>query len=510
VLSRDGLTDATTVSLDQASDQGNGKRAMALAMSEVQAIVQRVCTRPDVLAACHQHDIGFVVEALGKHRPKVTQGQIAALTGISQGRLSEYMRHKRTPEKASLFRDFADGLDMPAIARQALGLASTRSASAGRGLVPAMREPPDDTDLAYPETTDHAAENATRLWEADLADPTELTRGRVDPGRWNDASLRWLVDPVSQPAESVNGVRIGMADVARFRATVEMFRQLDDRYGGGHARQALLQYLRIDAERLLHGKYTDFVGQALFSSVAEATLLAAWMTYDAAPASRLAQKYFIQALGLAQAGNDHLLGGSVLDAMSHQATYTGRFREAANLARAARTGTRGVATATLTSHFHTMEARALARLGDARACDRALTEATMEFELRNPDADPQWIRYFNEVEIAAEFGHCLRDLGRATDAAQYASASIVAINDEMFMRSDFFAAMVLADSYVAAGELEQACRVALKALTAGEQIRSARCVKYLREFRQHLEHVGMNNAMGQREFKLSVLISHLG
>ena len=54
--------------------------------------------------------------------------------------------------------------------------------------------------------------------------------------------------------------------------------------------------------------------------MAEATLLAAWKTYDGAPASRLAQKYLIQALSLAQVGNDRLLGASILDAMSHQAT----------------------------------------------------------------------------------------------------------------------------------------------------------------------------------------------
>jgi hypothetical protein len=468
---------------------------MALALSEVRVIVQRVCTRPDVLEACQQHDIGYVVDVLGKNKPKVTQGQIAALTGIAQGRLSEYMRHKRTPEKVAIFRDFADGLGMPAVARQALGLAPPQSGAADRGLVPAMREPPDDTNLAYPETADDAAANATTLWHVDLVDPTELTRGRIDPGRWNDASLRWLVDPASQAVESANGVHIGMPDVVRFRVTVEMFQRLDDQYGGGHARQALIQYLRIDAERLLRGRYTAAVGAALFSSVAEATLLAAWMTYDAAPASRLAQKYFIQALKLAQVGNDRLLGASILDAMSHQATYTGRFLEAANLSRAARTGTHGVATATLTSHFHTMEARALARLGDAKACDHALAEATREFERRNPDSDPRWIRYFTEAELAAEFGHCLRDLGRAGDAAHYASASIGAVNGDMFMRSDFFAAMVLADSHLGAGELEQACYVALKALTAGEQIRSARCVKYLREFRQHLECAGNTTAV---------------
>ncbi len=104
--------------------------------------------------------------------------------------------------------------------------------------------------------------------------------------------------------------------------------------------------------------------------MAEATLLAAWMSYDSVPRSALAQRYFIQALALAQAAGDRLLGASILDAMSHQATYTGRFAEAANLARAARTGTTGIATATLTAHFHTMEARALSSR-DGVACRSA-------------------------------------------------------------------------------------------------------------------------------------------
>ena len=103
------------------------------------------------------------------------------------------MSHKRKPEKAAIFRDFADGLDMPPAARRALGLTPDRPATVGGGLVPAMREPLDDKGLAYPDTPDDAAENVTNLWEADLADTTELVRGRVDPGRWNDASLRWLV-----------------------------------------------------------------------------------------------------------------------------------------------------------------------------------------------------------------------------------------------------------------------------------------------------------------------------
>ena len=156
--------------------------------------------------------------------------------------------------------------------------------------------------------------------------------------------------------------------------------------------------------------------------------------------------------------------------MSHQATYTGRFAEAANLARAARTGTRGLATPTLTAHFHTMEARALARLHDARACGSALSEAVREFDRRNPDDDPAWFQYFNEAELAAEFGHCFRDLGRAVDASQHASQSLAATGETTFLRSDFFAAIVLADAHLAAGEPEQACAVALKALTGLPQL----------------------------------------
>jgi hypothetical protein len=314
-----------------------------------------------------------------------------------------------------------------------------------------------------------------------------LQRGRIDLGAWKDASLRWLVDPVSPPeADLLGGTRGGLGDVERFRVTVEAFRLLDDRFGGGHARQALIQYLNADGDRLLRGRYGESVGNALFSSVAEATLLAAWMSYDSAPRSALAQRYFIQALGLAQAGGDRLLGASILDAMSHQATHTGRFGEAASLARAARTGTAGIATPTLTAHFHTMEARALARLGDARGCDRALADAVREFERRTPDDDPAWIRYFDEAELAAEFGHCLRDLGRASDAVRYASRGVGAVDGAGFVRSDFFATMVLADAYLAAGDLEQGCATALAALSAGELIRSARCVNYLREFGRHL------------------------
>jgi transcriptional regulator with XRE-family HTH domain len=460
---------------------------VALAISEVRGIVQRACARQDVLDACTRRDLGTVITVLKSLG--VAQGQIAELTGISQGRLSEWATGKRTPRATSTFESFAGGLGLPPAARQALGLAPGTAAISGLLLAHSREVPKLDVGLEYPSTPAQAAGNVSVLWQADLSDQQVAGHGLVTPAAWNEASLRWLVAPAAIPGDGgavPDGIRVGMGDVERFRDTVEMFRELDDRFGGGHARDALIRYLQGDAVRLLHGRYPDTVGNALLSAVAEATMLAAWMTYDSTPHSPQAQRYFIQALGLAQQGGDRLLGAGILDAMSHQATYTGRFREAASLAQAARTGTAGIATASLTAHFHTMEARALARLGDAKGCELALAAAVTEHERRRPEADPAWFQYFDEAELSAEFGHCLRDLSRAKDAAAHAGRSVGASPDGRFARSDFFATMVLADSYLAAGEAEQACEVALVALSAGEQIRSGRCVNYLREFREHL------------------------
>jgi hypothetical protein len=63
--------------------------------------------------------------------------------------------------------------------------------------------------------------------------------GRVRSRAWGDESLRWLVDPGRMPEQKrARDPLIGTGDVTRFRATVDMFADLDNRFGGGHAREA--------------------------------------------------------------------------------------------------------------------------------------------------------------------------------------------------------------------------------------------------------------------------------
>jgi transcriptional regulator with XRE-family HTH domain len=94
---------------------------MAVDIPGIREVVERVCTRQDVLEACKRRDLGFMVRVLRAHG--ITQSQIAAVTGLPQGRLSEYKTGKRVATATSTFEAFADGLGLPAVARRALGLA---------------------------------------------------------------------------------------------------------------------------------------------------------------------------------------------------------------------------------------------------------------------------------------------------------------------------------------------------------------------------------------------------
>lgn len=354
---------------------------------------------------------------------------------------------------------------------------------------PADRAPVSDRlsglDDVFPSDVGDAVDAVNDIWRNDLLDHAQLMNSNVEPTAWDETSLRWLVaSPDRLPSREAAGVRVGLPDVQAVKTTIDLFAKLDNNFGGNHARRSLIQFLGSGVEQLLRGRYDEVTGQALHRVVAEAALLAGWMSYDAGHHG-LAQRYLVRALRLAHSAADVQLAGSVLSAMSHQATFLGHYREAIDLAQAALAGTRTAATPTLTAQFLAMQARALAGLGDRRRCELVLLEAERVFERRQPSDDPQFIAYFTEGELAAEIAHCMRDIGRATDAMSNAELSLDG-SDGDYVRSDFFATVVLADAQLDHDEPERACRTMLSALTIGQQLRSARSVTYVADFRKRL------------------------
>lgn len=179
------------------------------------------------------------------------------------------------------------------------------------------------------------------LLKADLADTTPLRYQPVRPIHWTVARLASSVtaDTGEVPFRHASATRVDARAVERFRSEIGLFTAADNRAGGERDREALIRYLIVNARRLARGDYGEQVGRALFSAVAEAILLLAWMTFDVAPETMLTQKYFSHARQLAHRAGNRLLEATVLAAMSQQARLAGVAVEAVELAAAARQGT---------------------------------------------------------------------------------------------------------------------------------------------------------------------------
>ncbi|MEY9843609.1 collagen-like protein [Streptacidiphilus sp. MAP5-3] len=288
------------------------------------------------------------------------------------------------------------------------------------------------------------------------------------------------------PAGATRGLqRVSRGDVAAVRAVGDLFRALDNAYGGGHARQALIRYLESEAEPMLRGRYNEAIGRALFGAVADLTRLAGWTSYDIG-AHGLAQRYFVQSLRLAQAANDRLYGGYVLVTMSRQAVYLGHGREAVQLARVAQQGVGSTAPVAVQALMHAAEARGHGLLGDARSCTAALVRAERALQASHgSDELPSWARFFDEAQLADEFAHCYRDLQQWRPAAQHAERSL-RLRPQTYARSRVFCRVVLATSRLGLGELDEACAAATEALRGVTEMRSLRAVEYLRDFARRL------------------------
>ncbi|MFF8376415.1 regulator [Streptomyces sp. NPDC015661] len=371
--------------------------------------------------------------------------------------------------------------------------------------------------LEFAATPEEAVDIVSGLWRKDSGSHAELRKIAFTPAGLVVPSRDWLIgraddrvargepatpaapphDPRVPPQGRFSvprqrgtdrgpGQRVSSGDIAALRSVGELFRTLDHAYGGGHARQALVRYLEHEAEPMLRGTYGESTGRRLFAAAADLTRLAGWTSYDIA-AHGLAQRYFVQALRLAQAAGDRAYGSYVLLTMSCQAVYLGHGREAVQLARVAQQGVGPAAPPVVQAMLHAVEARGHAVLGEARACSASLVRAERALEAARPgDEVPYWARHFDEAQLADELGHCHRDLQQYRPAAQHAERALQ-LRAPGFARSRLFCRVVLATSRLALGELDQACALGAEAAQQASEMRSARAVEYVRDFERRLE-----------------------
>jgi transcriptional regulator with XRE-family HTH domain len=307
-----------------------------------------------------------------------------------------------------------------------------------------------------------------------------------------DPVREWLDETVPVFATGENHRRVGTADIEVMWSMCDVFSNADHHLGGGYARATLARFLDDVVGPALHGTYDSRTAPELFAVAARLCDLSGFMCFDSARQG-LGQKYFRQALRLAKASGNAALGAHILTDMSMQAHYLNRTKEALWFGTAAVRAAEQSGSPSSTARCNALLARAHALNGDTTAGAQAMLEAERRLNRARPDDEPDWIRFFTERQLSAEFMYVAHDGRRAVDVQQ--RAPLVLADSVGMERRQVLVAATLAASYVpepgetAAGhsvEIEQACQVLQDTMRAARGLTSARGIESINVVRRRL------------------------
>ncbi|MCP2364308.1 transcriptional regulator with XRE-family HTH domain [Nonomuraea thailandensis] len=304
-----------------------------------------------------------------------------------------------------------------------------------------------------------------------------------------DPVQRWLATTSPAPA-SAGPSRIGMDEVAQLEDATNVFRTWDDQHGGGLARKAVIGQLNEVAD-LLRDNHPHEISVRLFNVMAQLSKIAATMSWDCGMQTA-AQKYYVMSLQASKPAGDKPFGASVLASMARQLLYLNQPQDALELIRLALDGVRSTATPRLRAMLHTREAWSYAKMGRPESFKRATGAAEQAFtEIGSGDPDPDWIKYFNEAELAGVTGGRYLELSRqdrrfAGDALGHIRRAIE-LRQRSSMRSLALDQVGLAYAHLISGDVDEAVTVGSAAADTAGQVQSDRVRVQLREFYLEIE-----------------------
>ncbi|WP_280359333.1 hypothetical protein [Nocardia otitidiscaviarum] len=340
--------------------------------------------------------------------------------------------------------------------------------------------PEESGKITYPQTPSESIRALEKL----AVSPQVGSQLIVVPQAWADLLVNAMFGNDNVP-NILTSIQVTEIEVQSVRDAVLMFSNFDYRYGGGQSKSLVAKFFETSVLPCIkNADPSTEIGSQYFQAAAMLARLAGWTAYDMGEHG-LAQRYLYHGFRLAKAAHDRPLCGRLLAGMSHQANFLGHYEHAVHLARAAAHFAGGVATPTVMSLFHAMEARAQASLGNEQAVTAALGIAERLMSERNPSDDPEWIGYFDEAELHAEYAHSFRDLGKPELAMNYAASSISEA-DSLYVRSVQFVRTVYATAHIQERELEEAVAVAKSVVETVAHLDSNRLICYLADFRRRL------------------------
>jgi transcriptional regulator with XRE-family HTH domain len=366
---------------------------MTLDRKEVQQRVGRVFAREDVLEACVRRDrgqekptsdLGVILNVMKSHG--LTQGVIAGLTGIGQGRLSEFKNGVRQPTLDTLEK-FADGMGLPEPARAALGLKNKGQGEVNSGEGTAA-EPAGGADLltlAWMAGTlnNHADRRAILRLSATLAAAPFLG---VDESM--DRLAYALLGPMALQEDTVSFLEQRTLGLHRIEAM----------FPARLVHRAITSHLR-EVTALLEGHADDPLWGRLARIAGESSVLAAWTAWDLGEAAHSARMYRITEAAARAAGDPAVLACAYAY-RSYSTSGPAAHETARRMLAEARQYLPAAGEHATRAWVLGREAEEAAALGDP-AAGQLIRQAAEAFTQVQPQQERPWTRFLDENRMNA-------------------------------------------------------------------------------------------------------------
>ncbi|MEW2130386.1 transcriptional regulator [Streptomyces sp. NPDC005435] len=263
--------------------------------------------------------------------------------------------------------------------------------------------------------------------------------------------------------------RIGMPEVRMVIDMTAKVSELDDQFGGRHARPMAAAFLVNTVTGYLHADGPEDVRKAMMAAASDLSYLTGYMAVDEG-LHGLAQRYYVKALELAGAADDHLTYCTTLRGMSVQAVDLGHGAKAMDLADAAAAAS-PAAGPRMRAFLAGQQAHSAALVGDRPRALRHIREAEAAMDRAESRGkpfgsyDPSSLNY-HLAQVRYELG----DVAGSVEAMERSDRLRVGV----YRRARVRHRALLAERQLRLGHLEAACETWKSALDEWPMVRSGR------------------------------------
>lgn len=262
---------------------------------------------------------------------------------------------------------------------------------------------------------------------------------------------------------------VGMPDVNVVTAMTERISEIDDQFGGRHARPMAAAFLINTVAAYLKAEAPDLVRKAMLSAASDLCYLAGYMAVDEG-LHGLAQQYYVKALELAGAAEDHLTYCTTLRGMSVQAVDLGYGQEAMRLADAAAAAS-PQAGPRMRAFLAGQQAHAAALVSDRSDALRRLREA--ETAMDRAESRAEAFRSYDPAALNYHISQVEYELGNVSGSIT-AMQQADRLRRDVYRRTRVHRRALLAERQLQVGHLEAACATWNQALDEYPLVQSGR------------------------------------